>query len=156
MQHQRPMRIHHALRSSGRTRRVTHRRCVIFIHRWIFEFAAGRAQQRFVVFEIVLHCVTAVRHHKNSLEARFVSKTLQARQQRVVHNQKSVLGMIRNKRKLTGMQPQIKWCAAPRPRPALPSTLRDAYRDSTSASQLDRLFYSPARVNASASAIARL
>src|SRR5579859_5611000 len=108
VQHQRAVRIDHALRTSRRARRKTHRRAVI-----LFDLRQRRVRrsirdQLFIIQKSVRHLAASVRHHNYFFEWRFRSEFLQHRQQHIVDNQKPVLRVPRNRRYLLRMQTQIQ------------------------------------------------
>ena len=104
----RAVRIDDALGPPGRARGVAHRDRVIFLVRHVVEFFRRRREQLLVIEHGCRHWLPGQRHDDDFLERHLGAELRQQRQQYVVDDEKTVLGVIGNVGDVVRREPQIE------------------------------------------------
>ena len=108
MQRDRAMGIEHALGFAGRPGRVTHAGAGRLVDVDVAWIAAAALEQRLVVLVLVRCRQVAERKNDDSIEVHLVPDLLEGRQQDVVHDEKSIPGVVDDVRELVRMQPEVE------------------------------------------------
>ena len=108
VEHAGAVRIDHALGLAGGARGVAHAAGVAFVLFGVDELALGGGQEILVAFHAVRHGLAGQRHHDDLLEVDLVGELFVQRQQHVVDDEETILGVIDDPGHVVRRQAQVQ------------------------------------------------
>src|SRR3989449_8452739 len=103
----RSVRIHDTLRSAGRAGRVAHRGSLALVELWIRDRLRVRTGEELLVADRPRGRLPAVLDHDDVLDPHVGAELLEQRQERVVDDERAVLGVVHDVREVTRMQTRV-------------------------------------------------